>query len=218
VSGPEARKAEVETAMTALLAGVRIGTGIQPFPAAPVTVAPCTDGDGKKKARQLKDPEMVDIVAHSLIGAVDGAGMEATDKTEKANSRATSLPSRIPAAFCRSDASTGAARVPVLRAAGGPAPGIGGRTRLVAILSDAGDMLEVVHVPNFKRYLLLHHKIGQTAILSGWDGVPSDEQVTAILIGQNQDAVRPRAVVQLRPGKAEITLGASQPKPVRPTT
>jgi hypothetical protein len=80
-------------------------------------------------------------------------------------------------------------------------------------------MLEVVQVPNFKRYLLLHHKISQTAILSGWDGVPSDEQVTAILNGKNQDAVRPRAVVEMRPNKGiEITLGAPQPKPVRPTT
>jgi hypothetical protein len=218
VSGPEARKAEVEKAMAALLGGVRIGKGTKPYPAAPVTATPCTKGEGKKKARQLRDPEMVDMAAQSIIGSFDGAGMEATDKTDKANSRATLLPSRVPAAFCRSDALAGTVRVPVLRSAGGSAPGLDGRTRLVAILSDAGEMLEVVHAPNFGRYLLLHHKIGQTAILGGWDGVPSDAQIAALLTGMNPDAMRPRAVVQLRPGKAEITLGAPQPRPVRPTS
>jgi hypothetical protein len=129
------------------------------------------------------------------------------------------LPSRVPAAFCRSEAAVGTVRIPVLRSPAGPVQGIDGRTRLIAILSDAGGMLEVVHVPNLERYLLLHHDVGQTAILSGWDGVPSNAQIAAFLSGGNGDAVRPRAVVELRPGKGDaIHLSAPGPEPVQPRT
>jgi hypothetical protein len=101
----------------------------------------------------------------------------------------------------------------VLRSAAAKPGSIDGRTRLIVLLGDGGGMLELVDAPNLERHLLLLHEIGRTAILSGWDGVPSDAQIAAILAGTDKQAARTRAAVKLRPDKDhEIQL----PAPLEP--
>jgi hypothetical protein len=122
--------------------------------------------------------------------------------------RRRDLPSRVPAELCRSSRlEIGIQRVPVLRAGEGPALSITGRTRLVAILSDSGTWIEVVHAENLGRYLMLFHQIGSTAVLGGYDGVPSDRQIAALLQGAQSDASRVRAAVRLTgDGNTELQL------------
>jgi len=201
VSGPEARKQEVESAMAALLAGIRVPKGTTVYPARPLSITPCPKGEGSSGARMLADPATGEKLAQAFLGTFDGAGIEAkvagTQKT-------TVLPSRVPTAFCRSnEVVVGDAHIPVLRSADAAPEAVDGRTRLIVILSDSGSMLELVYLTNFKRYLLLHHDIGGTALLSGWDGVPSDAQIANWLSGADNEATRTRAIVRHSPGKAD---------------
>jgi hypothetical protein len=216
VTGPESRKSEVEGAMAALLSGTKVGKGIAVHPAAPLSVAPCTGNEGGKNARMLPDPPAAEGAAHAFLGTFDGGGLEAR---ERDGSGKTILGSRVPETFCRSDGvRVGDERVPVLRSLGGKATSIDGRTRLVVLLGDGGGMLELVEAPNLKRHLLLHHQVGRTAILGGWDGVPSDAQISALLAGGPNDTLRIRAAVELRPGKGDNIQLMTPPNAPRPTT
>ena len=160
----------------------------------------------------LADLAAGEKLAEAFLGTFDGAGIEAkVDGTPET----TVLPSRVPPAFCRSDGVVvGDSRIPVLRSVDAAPEAVDGRTRLIVILSDSGSMLELVHLPNFKRYVLLHHDIGGTAILSGWDGVPSDAQIAGWFSGADKEATRTRAIVRHSPGKAdsiEIAGGPAAP-------
>jgi hypothetical protein len=215
VSGPEARKADVEAVTTALLNGVRIGNSHKVYPAAPVTVAPCAAGAGQASARMLPDPPASDMTGIAMLGSMDGAGVEAKKKN---GAGTTIMPSRVPGSFCRSGLLTvGNAQIAVLRSAASAPEAIDGRTRMLVLLSDAGGTLELVETAQAKRFLLLHHQVGGTDILSSWDGVPSDAQVQGFLTGSDEAATRTRASIRLRPGKGNEINVAAPPRP-KPTT
>lgn len=215
VSGPEARKQDVESAMAALLDGIQVPKATTVYPASPLSIAPCPNGEGSSGARMLADLAAGEKLAEAFLGTFDGAGIEAkVDGTPET----TVLPSRVPPAFCRSDrVVVGDAQIPVLRSVDAAPEAVDGRTRLIVILSDSGSMLELVHLPSFNRYVLLHHDIGGTAILSGWDGVPSDAQIAGWFSGADKEATRTRAIVRHSPGKADsIEIAGAPAAPAMP--
>lgn len=198
VSAPGARRAEVEANMTALLNGIRFGAANRARAASPIEVNPCPPGAPQPDANLLADPPGAEIAAHAMLATFDGGGSEATE-----NGRAADLPSRVPARLCLSSRPViGNGAVAILRGADGEPLSIDGRTRLVAIISDAGEWLEVVHARNLGRYVMLYHNIGSTMMLGGYDGVPSDRQIEALLSDpQQSDAGRIRVPVLLRPNQ-----------------
>jgi hypothetical protein len=215
VSAPTARKAEVDAAMTALLAGTRFGSESPLYPAAPVTVTDCAPGTGKVAARVLPDPPGAELIGEGLIAAFDAGGEEMKDKQSDGTHF---LPSRVPASFCLSARlAIGRNEVPVLRGAPGPG-GVDGRTLLVAVLNDAGAYLEIVGSLKTKRFVLLSHDIGRSAMLGSFDGVPSDEQIRDIVEHPDQAVALPRVPVVFTPGKGARIFVPSPDKEAAPKT
>lgn len=219
VSGPSSRAAEVDAAMDALLAGIEWGSN-PPRAAEPISVAPCAAGEGTRDARALPDPPGAEIAALGLIATFDGGGIEATE-----NGARRDLPSRIPPALCLSSYVDAARRqVPILRAPAGEPRSIDGRTRVLVLLGDNGRALEVIDAPNLGRHIVLIHSMGETHLLGGFDGVPSDRQISAILYGEDP-ASRPRVTVRFPvDGAANIHILTPMPAagpalpPERPQT
>jgi hypothetical protein len=221
VTGPESRRREVDSAMDALLAGIEFGRQNPAQDPSPLTVTDCAPEQTQRDAHLLPDPPAEQLAAHAFLGTFDGGGMIATDE----NGARRDLPSRVPRELCLSGgvhvgAQSGGQTIPVLRAAAGPGLAIEGRTLLVAILSDSGTWIEVVHARNLDRYLMLFHQIGSTRLLGAYDGVPSDRQIAELLAGTQSEAARIRAVIRLTPdGRTEIELlPAPQTAPSAPVT
>jgi hypothetical protein len=198
VSGPEARRAEVETAFSALLDGIMFGRANPAHKAAPLKVSECAPDSGKRPARLLPDPPAADLAAAGLLATFDGGGIEATDEKGERQD----LPSRVPEELCVSSiVQRPGGPVSILRGDEGPPLSVDGRTMLVAVITDSGMLLEVVHAANLGRYYLLFHQIGATFLLGGFDDVPSDAQIAEILENPDAEAARPRVPVTLRPGR-----------------
>jgi hypothetical protein len=216
VSAPDGRRAEVDAAMEALLGGIRFGRQNPPGAASPIAVADCPAGAGRQDARPLPDPAGAEIAAHAMLATFDGAGILGTDEA----GRRADLPSRVPPELCLSSRiGVGQGQVPILRAADGPPISVDGRTRLVALISDSGTWLEVVHAANLGRYLMLFHQVGSTSLLGGYDGVPSDRQIADLLSNPQSEAGRVRVPVTFRPdGRTEMHLPDLAPEQPRPTT
>lgn len=215
VSGPEGRRAEVEAAMEALLAGIRFGAASRPRPAAVVAMEDCEAAAGRRDANPLPDPPGAEMAAHTFLATFDGGGPAATNETGARQD----LPSRVPARMClSSQARVGDSYLPILRARQGPQQAVDGQTLLIAFMSDGGATLEVVHAENLGRFWLFAHEIGGTALLSSFDGVPSDEQIVRALTDPASGLGRIRSRVRLNPdGRTELYLpGDGRPTP--PTT
>lgn len=216
VTGPEDRRAEVEAAMTALLASFRFDGEIRPRAAVLLDAAGCASAP-TSPARALPDNQ--DTIGDSLIAVFDPAG-------EMTRRPGTNVPAPILARFgdgwCLSNrARIGNSTVPILRATG-PAPSgsgrVNSRTVAVAVISDAGRLVEVVNSSE-GRFTLYHHQIGETAVLGAYAESPTDEQIVAMLTGADRDAGRIRALVRLRPeGGSDIELRSVPGLTDRPAT
>ncbi|HEY5712304.1 MAG TPA: hypothetical protein VIT38_10445 [Allosphingosinicella sp.] len=212
VSGPEARRAEVEAAMAALLQDMRFGAMNPAMAPHLISVSDCPADSGRVAARALPDPAGAEIAAHAFLATFDGGGNPATGE----DGGRRDLPPRVPDRLCVTRLHIGDNVIPLLRGESGAAISVDGRTMAVAILSDNGNALEVVHAANLNRYVLLYHEIGGTSLLGGFDGVPSDAQITEILTGANREGTRVRVPVRFRPNRGpEMWLpsvaGASRP-------
>jgi len=214
VSGPDARRAEVEAAMAALLDGLRFEGPIQPRAAAPFEVGECTE-PADRAARPLQVDEAL-VGARAMLGLIDGAGEEAQD--ERGN-RLDPMLARVGARWCRSSiARIGAASHPILRALPGGEDGLGGRTVLLVPVTDSGTTLEMVESRDPHHFTILHHQVGRTVVLGTYDGVLSDEQVAAILSGSDREGGRIRATVRYLPNgdtNTELQL-TPEPRPAPP--
>jgi hypothetical protein len=200
VSGPEAREAEVSAVLTALLDGLSFEGAVQPRPAAALDITECAAAPDRD-ARVLRDKDSG--LEGALIAVFDAAGDEGKDE----HGARKLLPPRIGQSWCRSNLEVGDARIPMLRAvAGGSGDGLGGRSELFVLYSDAGGMFEVVGLTGKKKYVLIDHEIGEAKILATFDGVPSRRQL-AELFAQPGDLGRVRASVRVKPdGNTEINL------------
>ncbi len=216
VSGPENRRADVEAAMTALIASFRFEGEARPRPAVLLDVAGCASAP-TNPARALADNQ--DTFADSLLAAFDPTG-------EMTQRPGTSNPAPILARFGHSWCLSTRARIanqtiPILRATG-PAPSgsgrVNARTVAVAVISDSGRLVEVVHGDE-NRFTVYHHQIGETVVLGAYAAPPTDEQIIAMLTGADREAGRIRARVGLGiDGNTEIELRAIPGLTDRPTT
>ncbi len=215
VSGPEARRAEVEGTMASLLAELRFEGQPLPAAAAPIVAPDC--------------PQAPDRAAHPLSS--DGTGtMEDAILSHFLESDGTvgSVRTAEPDArqpgphWCRSPGfrlANMSGPTPVLRAT---TPGAGDDTRrsvLFALIADNGTMLEVVErrFRNRTRYVLVHHQIGRTMILGAYDAVPTDAQLADILSGRDQAGGRARAtIVYQASGDSTINLLVPMDVPAMP--
>ena len=215
VTAPEKRMADVEAGMSALLRGIEFGAENTPRPATVLNPSPCPRSSGAAAATPLPDAQGPDLVALAMLGTFDAAGIEGTDE----RGARKDVPSRIPANLCLSRlVAMSGGEVPILRSADGSSGFVDGRTRLLVLLSDAGEALEIVHAPNFKRHVLLHHLMGETRILGSFDGVPSDDQMRELLTSGGS-ALKLRAFVRFRPGRgAEVNVPASPAPGPAPTS
>ena len=211
VSGPEARRAEVETAMNDLLQGLRFEGDSQPSATAPIAAEACPAAPARP-ARPLPstDEETAEdaILSHTpLDGARDGR----SDAPAAADSPA----------WCRSGGFSvpgDAGPTPVLRDLGPGAGGDGWRRVLVALVADNGTLFEVREQRrgNRTRYVLVHHQIGRTLVLGAYDAVPTDAQIADIATGRDQEGGQARAAIDYRAsGDSNISIqstAAPQPR------
>jgi len=216
VTGPTARRGDIEAAVEALLRGVEFGRANPPLAAAQLRIEDCPADAGRDAATVLPDPPAVELAAQGFLATLDGGGIEATDESGSP----IILPSRLPQEFCRATLATRqAGQVPLLRALPGEARSVDGRTVLIASLSDSGMALEVVHAPNLGGYLLLWHEVGGTTILGRFSGVPSDAQMAEIIDNPQSAVARPRVPVRLRPNRGpEMYLPGVPPEAAQPRT
>jgi len=197
VTGPEARRADVERVTTGLLDGIRF-EGAAPRAAEPVELVDCPAAGPARPAT---------LLAESADEAMEDAIM----------SHATGGPPAVPRRWCVSSRRrAGNFALPILRAVVDP-PGEDSRRSVVfAFLTDSGGALEVAerHFRNRLRYALMHHGTGQTRVLGSWDAPPTDAQIEAVISGTDPAGGRARATIQYQTsGDSDITLHVVPPAP-----
>jgi hypothetical protein len=204
VSGPDARREDVDAVMTTLLNDIRFEGELQPRPASILEVGECAPVL-RPGARSL--PVTADrLMMLALIGMFDVAGDDARDPQ---GNRVPALPPRIATHWCQSSQlHIGNTNYAVLRAApDDPAEGIGGRSELIVPINDAGTTLEQVRISDPQQFVMLFHEIGRTSVLGSYDGPLSDDQIAAILNGSDGDGTRIRASIDHMPnGNSNINL------------
>jgi hypothetical protein len=211
VSGPEARKAEVDSAMAALLDGLRIDSSDPLRPAVIIDTPDCAPN-------QVADARVrPDVSAEIMQDVMVLATLDPTGNAKVAPGDSNPRQSRIGDHWCRRMLAAGTARVTLLQSTGveaGSAAG-DGKSHLFVLYSDAGGLLEVVRRRG--RYALLNHKIGQSSLLASFDSMPSDGQLIQVLSG-NRELGRHRAEVRLKAnGNADVNI-FTPPAPPTPRT
>lgn len=213
VSGPEARRAEVETAMNALLQGLRFEGQVQPGRVAPLSPQDCRHTPTRAARLVIStDAETAEdaILAHNLAGEVPTGGQgdepgAAPNQPRWCKSAGYSIPNSY-------------GPTPVLRDETAGGGDDSRRSVAVALWGDNGTMVEVVErrSRDRTRFVVLHHQIGQTTILGAFASAPTDAQLRAIATGEDREASRPRAsIVNQASGDSSVNL---QVAPATPTT
>ena len=195
VSGPEARRAEVEAAMNALVDGVRFEGNVQPAAAAPFEIDACTET--VPSSRAIGETSENITAASTIAAGRYGRLGAASDPDSRAGLR-----------WCHARLRQGQTTRLILRATGERSGGgTAGGTVLLVPINDAGTTLEMVEVLNSRHLVVLYHQIGSTAILGQYDAPLSDEQILAILDGTDRAGGRFRSSIGLRPnGDVNIVL------------
>ena len=211
VSGPEARRPEVEATMAALLDGLRFNGPMQPRPATPLDLVDCPDAP-VAPAHQLPESQ-AQVMEDGLTAIMDGAGEEAVDPK---GHHLDPLPPRLGLHWCRPVIlRIGNSSPHLLRAAGSGGSGFGGRTVMVTPVNDAGTTFEQVETNNH-HFVLLYHIIGTTAVLGTYDGPLADAQMADIISGADNDGGRFRATAQHVVGgntNFQINVASDPPRP-----
>lgn len=216
VSGPEARRAEVEAAMTALLRGMRFEDHALPSAIRPLAPRDCQRSpDRPARFVRSTDAETAEdaIMGHNIAdeganrrrGAAPGTSL---NRQHWCRSGGYSIPQAL-------------GPTPVLR---DESPRTGDDTRrsvAIAIWGDNGKMVEVVerHFRGRTRFVVVHHQIGETNILGAFDAVPTDAQLRAIALGEDRDGGRSRATINYQAsGDSSVNLRMAPSGPAAPTT
>jgi hypothetical protein len=216
VSGPEARRAEVEATMTALLDSFRFEGEQQPRAVTLPEIGACTSVP-TNAARPLLDG--MDSIADAMLTSFDPLGEAAP---REGGGDPIRIFARVGDGWCLSTrARIGNQIVPILRAVGTGPSGtdrVNGRTVAIGIISDSGRLIETVQAGEH-RFVMFHHQIGETVVLGAYNSPPTDEQIAAMLSGADRDGGRIRARVGLRPeGGTDIELQAPPTPATRPST
>jgi hypothetical protein len=205
VSGPEERRAEVESTMDALLSSLRFDGEPRPRAATLLDISGC-QAPPVRSAPAVNDPMAgfgtAILLPFDPLGEPGARGRDG---------RPLNILPRLGDGWCLSTvARYGEQQTPILRATG-PAPPPDGdgnshaRSVALAMISDSGTILEVLH--DGEHYTLVYHRMGECFVLGSYSAVPSDEQLTDMLTGTDREAGRIRARVGLNPeGGSEISI------------
>lgn len=211
VSGPEGRREQVEQAMTALLAGITIPSGQTWHTPEPLTVGACPDSP-RSRATPLPSTTEDDL-AEAMLGTV-----ESEEHAREADGPSLLTP-RFGSAWCLSSRSRiGRSSFPILRSLMPQTPPRD-RSVMIVLLSDSGALLEVVETHRRGRYVLFHHQIGRTQMLTAFDGIPTDQQLSDLISGADRANARVRATIDRNSaGNTRISVTAPVEVPASPTT
>jgi hypothetical protein len=205
VSGPAARRAEVEGAFDALLAGMRFDGKDKPMPATPFKLAgPCPAQD-EKPARFLGDKVSN---TNALFSSLMGGSIVLKDEAKGTVTEQAPLlafPHNGTSAFCvRGKAGAGA--LDVLQ----PASPDDGQIALV-LIDDAGGTLAVEPVVLAgKGFVVKHYGIGVVEVLGSFDRMPKLAQLGAIMSGSDSHGATVRSTTVFTPdGKSTIQINSS---------
>ncbi|HEX8513428.1 MAG TPA: hypothetical protein VF688_10025 [Allosphingosinicella sp.] len=196
VTGPESRSAEVGTVMKALLDGLRFEGEAQPRPATPIAAGQCASTDRPDAAVTTGGGDATAIAMSDADGA---------PAVKAARGGGKAFPARVGRDWCRTLLQVGTQRTAVLQATGkgGPARGLDGDSALLVLYSDSGGVLEVVRLAKERKYILLHHDIGEVKVLDSYDAMPSLAQIGRLFTDPTGIRVR----IRLKPdGTSEVQL------------
>jgi hypothetical protein len=196
VTGPESRSAEVGAVMKALLDGLRFEGEAQPRPAAPIAAGQCASTDRADAAVTTGGGEA------TAIAMSDADGQPAL---KAARGGRNAIPPRVGRDWCRTLLQVGAQKTAVLQSTGKgrPARGLDGDSAMLVLYSDSGGVLEVVRLAKERKYILLHHDIGEVKVLDSYDAMPSLAQIGRLFTDPTGIRVR----IRLKPdGTSEVEL------------
>jgi len=211
VSGPVDRRADVEGALDALLAGMRFDGKDKPMPAAPLKLAAACPLSDEKRAHFLGDKASG---SNALFASLTGGSILVKDET-----KGTVTEQAPPLAFPRNGISTlcvrgkvdtGRRTLDVLA----PASADDGQIALV-LLDDAGGIIAVE--PSLllgkdigKGFVVKHYGIGFVDVLGSFDRMPNLAQLGAIIGGSDTQGATVRSSTIFTPdGKSTIQINSS---------
>jgi hypothetical protein len=166
VSGPEARRADVEAAMSALLANLRFEGSVGPRAAEPLTVSDCT----------TRPDHAAPVVPHFGADTLEDAVFDVSNATQ-AEPRHDPPGHEVTTAFgpswCLSTrAHVGNSTIPILRAAS-PSGGNALQSALIGVITDSGTLIEVVENRERHVFVIYYHQIGSTSVLGRYGAIPT---------------------------------------------
>lgn len=212
VSGPEARRAEVEAAMSALLADLRFTGDVAPRAAEPLDVGACPSrSDSAARVLPHYGADTLEDAVFDVSNAVQDE-----PRREQAGHETTVAFGR---SWClSSSARIGNSNLPILRATSPPGSNALNAV-LIASISDSGTLIEVVEYRERHLFIMYYHQIGSTLVLGRYATIPTDRQIADIVSGADRDGGRARATVTYpADGNSSITINEQLTTPPAPTT
>ena len=203
VTGPEARRSDVEATMTALLANLRFEGDIGPRAAEPLTVADCAS----------RPDHAAPVLPHSGADTLEDAVFTVSDATQtepRHDPPGHEIGVAFGSAWCLSGRpDVGNSNLPILRAMPYSGPNAL-HSVLVGIVTDSGTTIEVVENRERHVWIMYYHQIGSTYVLGRYGGIPTDEQIVNIISGADRDGGRVRATITY-PGNGDSTITINEP-------
>ncbi|HEY0313705.1 MAG TPA: hypothetical protein VGC56_14580 [Allosphingosinicella sp.] len=205
VSGPMARRAEVEGALDALVSGLAVSGAGAVEPVEELKVGDCPAPATKTAKRtQLKIEGLGlgnDPMTRMLIDSTLAAGLPEKGK-EKEPPFPPSIADNGRRPVCvRERVQVGDNVVDMMQAAGDTAK----PTAVIGIVNDAGKTIEMRRGEMGQLYMLRLHDVGRTANYGAWDRLLTPQQVAAVLQGNPKAAAVSSETVY----KADLTFGTN---------
>lgn len=187
VSGPMARKTEVEQALDAFLSGLAVSDKSRLAPASDLQVTECPAKPKKAKPVSIGAdiPELRgNPLAQALVGATLASGDVGKDKPEFP----VTIAENGARPLCvRERVASGEFDIPLMQ----PSGETDRPSTVIALVDDAGGVVEMRKAPDSDRYLVFVHQMGRTLNLGFYDRPLTGEQVRIVLSGQ-----KPGSLVQ----------------------
>ena len=183
VSGPAARRAEVETALDALIGGVAVTGTAKVDPVAEPQVSECPAAPGKAaKHTELRLQGLGlsnDPITRMLIDSTLASGL-AKEGKEKEPPFPTSIADNGRKPVCiRDHVTIGDNRIDLMQPAGDTAR----PEAVIGIVNDAGKTVEMRKGEMGENYMVRIHNVGRTANYGAYDRLLTGAQIDALLRG-----------------------------------
>jgi hypothetical protein len=211
VSGPEARRPDVEATMAALLANLRFEGSAKPWLASPLNVSDCAN----------RPDHAAPVVPHTGADTLEDAVFDASNATQtepRHDPPGHEVTTELDPNMCLSArAHVGNSTVSILRATTAGRTAI--RTVLLALLTDSGTLIEVMENRERHVFVMYYHQIGTTYVLGRYGAIPTDEQIVNIVSGADHDGGNIRATITYPGnGNSSITINERLTTPASPAS